>query len=424
MSFLAILRALRNRNYRLFFFGNGLSLIGTWVQTVTVGWLVYRLSHSSYVLGVAGALGTLPILLFSIFGGYVADRTNRFKVILTTQTFAMIQAFILAILTLTGGIRVGHILFLSFVLGTINAFDIPARQAFVVNIVEQKEDLPNAIALNSFLVNSARLIGPSIAGVLIAVVGEGVCFLINAVSYIAVIIALLMMHAPETVIGNPIASSENVIKKLQEGFRYVKTFAPVRTIILYVAFFSIFGMLHGVLMPVFAKEVFRGDARTLGFLVGSGGIGAIICAIFLASRHAHAGLGKVIHFSGLVFGLCLILFSHCKTFWFAVMILIIIGAGMVGQIVAANIIIQTLVPDEKRGRVMSFHTIAFMGTQPVGSYLAGLLGKTIGIQNTVMLGGVLCIIGSVILKKSYMSFLKDVGEENQQKNLIKKIFTG
>ncbi|MGB9642863.1 MAG: MFS transporter [Candidatus Ratteibacteria bacterium] len=386
MSFLAILRALRNRNYRLFFFGNGLSLIGTWVQTVTVGWLVYRLSHSSYVLGVAGALGTLPILLFSIFGGYVADRTNRFKVILTTQTFAMIQAFILAILTLTGGIRVGHILFLSFVLGTINAFDIPARQAFVVNIVEQKEDLPNAIALNSFLVNSARLIGPSIAGVLIAVVGEGVCFLINAVSYIAVIIALLMMHAPETVIGNPIASSENVIKKLQEGFRYVKTFAPVRTIILYVAFFSIFGMLHGVLMPVFAKEVFRGDARTLGFLVGSGGIGAIICAIFLASRHAHAGLGKVIHFSGLVFGLCLILFSHCKTFWFAVMILIIIGAGMVGQIVAANIIIQTLVPDEKRGRVMSFHTIAFMGTQPVGSYLAGLLGKTIGIQNTVMLG--------------------------------------
>ncbi|HOJ30805.1 MAG TPA: MFS transporter [bacterium] len=422
MSFLATLRALQNRNYRLFFFGNGLSLIGTWVQAVTVGWLVYRLSHSSYMLGIAGALGTLPILLFSIFGGYVADRVNRFKILLTTQTFAMIQAFTLAILTLTGHIKVGHVFFLSFVLGAINAFDIPARQAFVVNIVGKKEDLPNAIALNSFLVNGARLIGPSIAGVLIAAVGEGICFLINAVSYIAVIIALLMMHTPEIVVGNTITDSENMMKKLQEGFKYVKTFAPVRTIILYVAFFSIFGMFYGVLMPVFAKEVFRGNARTLGFLVGSGGIGAIVGAIFLASRRVHSGLGRVIHFAGLVFGVCLILFSLCKTFWLAVMILIIVGAAMVLQIVTSNIIIQTLVPDEKRGRVMSFHAIAFMGTQPAGSYLAGLLSKTMGIQNTVMLGGILCIIGSIVLKKTYTGFLRNLSDQDPQENLVKKIF--
>lgn len=425
-GFLATVRALKNRNYRLFFIGNGISLIGTWMQTVTIGWLVYKLSHSSYTLGATGALGTLPVLLFSIFGGYVADRINRFRIILTTQTLAMIQALSLAILTLTGHITVNHILFLSFVLGLINAFDIPARQAFVVNIVEKKEELANAIALNSFLVNSARLIGPSIAGVLVAAFGEGICFLINGISYIAVIFALLMMKVPSAKQVIDGRENENVLEKLHEGFSYVKTFVPVRTVILYVGFFSIFGMFYGVLMPVFAKEIFHGTARTLGFLIGSGGIGAIIAAIYLASRSTHSGLGRIIHIAGIVFGTGLILFSYTKNFWFAVMILIVVGAAMVLQIVTANIILQTLVSDEKRGRVMSFHTLAFMGTQPIGSYIAGVLGKTIGTQGTVFVSGIICIIGAIIFKVKYVSFLKKIETtvmDDSQRMLIKQTFS-
>lgn len=418
--FLTTMRALRNRNYRLFFTGNGLSLVGTWMQTVTVGWLVYRLSHSSYILGVTGALGTLPVLLFSIFGGYIADKISRYKVILVTQVFAMIQAFLLALLTLSGNIKVAHIMILSFILGTINAFDLPARQSFIVNIVEKKEDLPNAISLNSFLVNGARLVGPSIAGILVASFGEGICFLLNAVSYIAVISALLMMDVQKI---KPVVDSDNkgkVFEKLHEGFRYVIGFVPVRTVILYVAFFSTFGMFYGVLMPVFAKDVFSGTARTLGFLVGSGGFGAIIGAIYLASRRKHAGLGKVIHFAGIIFGLCIILFSYCSVLWFAVIILAIVGATMVLQIVTGNIVLQTLVSDEKRGRTMSFHTLAFMGTQPVGAYLAGFLGKHIGIQNTVLLSGILCIAGSIVFRMKYLSF----ASKDNENDTVKKVFIG
>ncbi|MCM8764093.1 MAG: MFS transporter [Candidatus Omnitrophica bacterium] len=414
------MRCLRNRNYRLLFFGNGLSLVGTWMQTVTVGWLVYKLSHSSYTLGVTGAFGTLPVLLFSLFGGYIADRINRYKIVLVTQFFAMIQAFIMALLTLSGNIRVTHIMILSFVLGAINAFDIPARQSFIVNIVEKKEDLSNAISLNSLLVNGARLIGPSIAGILVASFGEGICFLLNAVSYIAVILALLMMDVKKI---NPVVDSNNkgkVFEKLHEGFKYVIGFVPVRLVILYIAFFSIFGMFYGVLMPVFAKDVFSGTARTLGFLVGSGGFGAIIGAIYLASRRKHTGLGKTIHFAGVIFGLSLILFSSCSAFWLAAAILVIVGATMVLQIITGNIILQTLVSDEKRGRTMSFHTLAFMGTQPVSSYLAGLAGKSIGIQNTVLLSGILCIIGSMIFKKKYLSFVS----KNNSNDIVSRIFAG
>lgn len=420
---LQALSVLKNRNYRLFFFGNGISLVGTWMQAVTVGWLVYRISHSSYVLGITGSLGTLSVLLFSIFGGYVADRTNRYRIILTTQFLAMFQAFSLAILTLSGTIKIGHIFLLSFILGTINAFDLPARQAFIVNIVGKKKVLPNAIALNSFLVNGARLIGPSIAGILVAAVGEGICFLINGVSYIAVITALLMMGNPQKVIGNLDTKSINVFKNLQEGFRYVKGFKPIRIVILYVTYFSIFGMFYGVLMPVFAKDIFHGNASTLGFLVGSGGIGAIIGAIYLASRHIHTGLGRLIHLSGICFGTGLILFSYCKNFWVGLVILVIIGMCAVLQIVTANIILQTLVEEDKRGRVMSFHTLAFMGTQPVGSYLAGLLGKTIGISNAVLAGGVLCIAGSIVFRKQYLFFIRNL-QQTEQQTLIKRIFEG
>ncbi len=422
-NLLSTIRSLKNRNYRLFFFGNGLSLIGTWMQSVTVGWLVYKLSNSSYILGVAGALGTLPVMLFSLFGGYVADRANRFRILLITQSFAMVQAFLLAILTLTGIVRVSHILVLSFVLGAINAFDIPARQSFVVNVVEKKEDLPNAIALNSFLVNGTKLIGPSLAGIFIAAVGEGICFLINAISYTAVIAALLMMNVSYTTTNNSNMDRESIVKKLQEGIGYVKNFTPIRTVVLYVAYFSIFGMFYGVLMPVFAKEIFHGDARTLGFLVSSGGVGAIIGAIYLASRPVHKGLGKLIHTAGIFFGIALILFSYCRNLWVGLVLLVIVGTCMVLQLVTANIILQTLVPDEKRGRVMSFHTLAFTGTQPISSYIAGVLGNAIGVQKASLIGGILCIAGSIVFRKQYLSFLKNL-QKTEQYNLINRIFIG
>lgn len=390
------------------------------MQTTTVGWLVYRLSHSSYILGITGAFGTLPILLFSVFGGYAADRLSRYRIILVTQTFAMIQAFSLTLLTLSGNIKVAHIMLLSFILGTINAFDIPARQSFVVNIIEKKEDLPNAISLNSFLNNGARLLGPSVAGVIVAYAGEGICFLVNALSYGAVITALLMMDKSKVSTELRSENMNSIFEKLSEGFKYVRDFIPVRTIILYIAFFSIFGMSYGVLMPVFAKEVFKGTARTLGFLVGGGGFGAICGAVYLASRKNNTGLGKTIHFAGATFGLALMLFSHCRTFWIALFLLVIVGATTVLQIVTANIILQTIVPDEKRGRTMSFHTLAFMGTQPIGSYIAGLLGKTINVQNTVLICGLLCIIGSIAFRRQYKRF----SSLNKESGLIKKIFLG
>ncbi len=422
-GFITTIRSLKNRNYRLFFFGNGLSLIGTWMQSVTLGWLVYRLSNSPYILGITGALGTLPVMLFSIFGRYAADRMNRFKLLLITQSFAMIQALCLAILTLTGTIKVGHVFLLSFVLGTINAFDIPARQSFVVNVVENKEDMPNAIALNSFLANGAKLIGPSIAGILVATIGEGMCFLINALSYIAVIVALLMMDVSHITSDNFHIEKKYVIKKLQNGFMYVKNFRPIRIVVLYIAYFSIWGMLYGVLIPIFAKEIFHGNAKTLGFLVGSGGVGAIIGAIYLASKSIHKGLGKLIHTSGIVFGIALILFSYCKVFWLGLVLLAIVGMCMVLQFVSANIILQTLVSDEKRGRVMSFHTLAVTGTQPISAYLAGLLGKIIGVQNTTLIGAILCIAGSLAFRKNYLSFIKNQ-QNTKQAELIKQIFIG
>jgi MFS family permease len=388
-----VFRSLRYRNYRLFFGGQSLSLIGTWIQRIALPWLVYRLTGSALLLGVIGFAGQIPSFLLVPFAGVITDRYNRYHILIATQVLAMIQALILALLFFTGVIQVWHIVILGIILGCINAFDMPARQAFVVEMVEKRADLGNAIALNSSMVNGARLIGPSIAGVLIAATGEGICFLLNGLSYIFVIVSLLMMKvAPKKMK----TQNTRVIQGLKEGFSYAFGFPPIRSIILLLALVSLMGMPYAVLMPVFAKEILHGGSHTFGFLMGASGIGALIGAFYLASRKSVLGLGKVISLSAALFGLGLVLFSLSRSFPLSMILMFVIGTGMMLQMASCNTILQTLVDDDKRGRVMSFYSMAFIGTAPFGSLIAGGLANSIGAPNTLIIGGLLCIIGAAI----------------------------
>jgi MFS family permease len=388
-----VFRSLRYRNYRLFFGGQSLSLIGTWIQRIALPWLVYRLTGSALLLGVIGFAGQIPSFLLVPFAGVITDRYNRYHILIATQVLAMIQALILALLFFTGVIQVWHIVILGIILGCINAFDMPARQAFVVEMVEKRADLGNAIALNSSMVNGARLIGPSIAGVLIAATGEGICFLLNGLSYIFVIVSLLMMKvAPKKME----TQNTRVIQGLKEGFSYAFGFPPIRSIILLLALVSLMGMPYAVLMPVFAKEILHGGSHTFGFLMGASGIGALIGAFYLASRKSVLGLGKVISLSAALFGLGLVLFSLSRSFPLSMILMFVIGTGMMLQMASCNTILQTLVDDDKRGRVMSFYSMAFIGTAPFGSLIAGGLANSIGAPNTLIIGGLLCIIGAAI----------------------------
>jgi MFS family permease len=388
-----IFRSLRYRNYRLFFGGQSLSLIGTWIQRIALPWLVYRLTGSALLLGVVGFAGQIPALLLAPFAGVLTDRWNRYRILITTQVLAMIQALVLALLFFVGTIQVWHVVLLGIFIGFINAFDMPARQAFVVEMVDKKEDLGNAIALNSLMVNGARLLGPSIAGVLIAAMGEGICFLLNGLSYLFVIASLLMMKVTPRKIK---AQDTRVWQGLKEGFAYAFGFAPIRNIILLLAVVSLMGMPYTVLMPVFAKEILHGGSHTFGFLMGASGIGALLGALYLASRRSVLGLGKIIPLSATIFGFGLIAFSFSRIFVLSLGLILIAGLGMMMQMAGSNTIIQTIVEDDKRGRVMSFYTMAFIGTAPFGSLLAGGLANSIGAPHTLIFGGLLCIIGAVI----------------------------
>jgi MFS family permease len=391
-----IFRALSHRNYRLFFGGQSISLIGTWMQLVAVNWLVYRLTHSAFMLGLVGFSSRIPAFLFTPLAGVFVDRWNRHRILVGTQVLSMIQALILALLVLTGTIAVWQIIFLSIVLGLVNAFDIPVRQAFVVDMIERREDLGNAIALNSSLVNGARLVGPSIAGVLIATLGEGICFLMNGLSFLAVIAALLAMTVrseKKAVLRTP------VWRGLEEGFRYAFGFAPIRAVLLLLALVSLMGMPYAVLMPIFAAKILQGGPQTLGFLLGASGIGALTGAIFLASRNNVLGLGRIIVIASSFFGLGLIGFSLSRIFWLSLLLMGLTGFGMMVQMTSSNTVLQTLVDEDKRGRVMSFYAMAFMGMVPFGSLLAGGLANTIGAPNTVLAGGIMCILGSLIFMK-------------------------
>ena len=384
-----ITRALRHRNYQLFFFGQGTSLVGTWMQRIALGWLVYRLTNSAVMLGVVGFSSQIFTFVGPPFAGVLADRTNRQYLIVATQTLAMVQAFALAALTLTGTIAVWHIIVLSVFLGLVNSFDIPIRQSFVVEMLESKEDLPNAIALNSFLVNGAKLVGPSVGGVLVALVGEGVCFLVNGISFMAVIGALLAMKVKRV---ERHARKSDVFQNLKEGVRYALGSAPIRAILGQAALISLMGMSYMVLLPVFAKDILHGDSRTFGFLMAATGVGALGGAVFLASRENVRGLGRVIALAGVLFGACVIAFSFSKNLWLSVMLLVLTGFGAMAQMASCNTLLQTIVEDDKRGRVMSFYTMAFMGMGTFGSLLMGWLADALSPTWALTIGGAGCMI--------------------------------
>jgi MFS family permease len=391
-----IFRGLSHRNYRLFFAGQGISLIGTWMQQIAMSWLVYRLTNSAFLLGVIGFSSQICSFVFSPFAGVLSDRWNRHHILVATQSLAMVQAFILASLTLMGVIAVHQLIILAIFLGLVNAFDMPTRQAFVAEMLEKREDLGNAIALNSFLFNGARLVGPSIAGILISILGEGMCFFLNGFSFLAVIIALLAMKMTP---NKRETERTQLWQGLKEGFAYAFRFPPIRSILFFLGWISLVGMANTTLMPVFAKDILHGGPHTYGFLMGAIGVGAIIGAIFLASRRSVLGLGRIIVIASGIFGFGLIFFSLSHVLWLSLLLLSLTGFGMMVHMASSNTILQTMVDDDKRGRVMSLYTMAFMGMAPFGSLAGGSLAGRIGAPYTLIIAGTSCMLGSFLFAK-------------------------
>jgi MFS family permease len=383
-------RALRHRNFRLFVGGQSISLIGTWMTRLATSWLVYRLTHSALLLGVVGFSGQILTFLLAPFAGVWIERMDRRKILVWTQALAAVQSLALAALTLARVINIWEIIALSLFQGLINSFDMPGRQAFIVQMVEVREDLGNAIGINSSIVNSARLIGPALAGIVIAAWGEGWCFLIDGVSYLAVIASLLMMRL------KPIEyrrTSTSMLDQMREGWSYVSTFVPIRTVLTLFAILSLMGWPYAVLLPIFAARVLHGGPNTLGWLTGASGVGALAAALALTLRRSVVGLTKSIQRAAAMFGAGLILFGLSHTLWLSLLVMLVIGYGMMLGLAGSNTIIQTLVPEDKRGRVMSYYTMAFVGMAPFGSLLAGGLAHWIGAPHTVMITGACCLLG-------------------------------
>jgi MFS family permease len=416
MNIKTVFRALRHKNYRLFFSGQSISLIGTWMQQIAVSWLVYRMTNSAFLLGLVGFSSQISTFLLAPLAGVIADRHHRQRLLLITQSLAMLQAIVLYVLYVTHSIGVWHILLLSLFLGAVNAFDIPIRQAFTVEMINNREDLSNAIALNSSMVNAARLIGPSIGGILIALFGEGTCFLINALSYIAVLLSLAMMKLPRWEHSG--SHKESVILQLREGFSYALNFMPIRTILILLAVMSMVAGGVQALMPVFARDIFHGGSRALGLLVAASGLGALIGAIYLAGRKNVLGLSKVIAYTAALFGGGVIIFSRTSVLMIAMPILLFSGFGMMVQMASSNIILQTIVEEDKRGRVMSFYAMAFMGLSPFGSLFSGVLAVKIGAGNTLLWGGFLCIIAAIIFALQLPAFRGLVRQVYIKKGII------
>ena len=391
MYFKQTFRSLQSRNYALFFSGQSISLIGTWTQRIATAWLVYRLTNSAWLLGVAGFASQLPTFLLSPYAGVITDRMDRYKVLMVTQILAMIQATILCTLFYMQVIQVWQIIILGISLGLINAFDVPARQSLVVKMVDDKNDLGNAIALNSSMVNAARLIGPSVAGILIASFGEGICFLINAISYLFVLTTLSFIQIkPEKIV----LSGKNILHEFKEGFYYTFRNVPMRTLILLLAMVSLVGLPYTVLMPIFSGKILHGSSHTFGFLMAATGIGALAGSLYMASLKSVIGLEKLIPVSTIIFGSGIVLFAFSRNIYLSMFILLFVGLGMIFQMAATNTIIQTIVEENKRGRVLSFYTMAFMGTAPFGSILAGWSANAVGAPNTFIIGGLLCIVSA------------------------------
>jgi len=392
-----IFRSLRSRNYRLFVTGQSVSLIGTWMTRVAIGWLVYRLTGSAFMLGVVGFAGNIPSFFLAPIAGVWLDRWDRHRALVLTQVFAMVHSLTLAILTLTGIITIPQILVLSVVQGFINAVDMPARQAFLVQMVDQREDLGNAIAINSSMVHSARLIGPALAGLMIAATGEGYCFLLDGISYVGVVISLLLMSVVSRSTAKP---SRHVLHELREGWSYVVGFPPIRSILLLVVLTSLVGLPYSILMPAFASDVLHGGAHAFGALVAASGAGAFVGAVSLAIRKSVLGLGRRIAVAAALFGVALIVFGLSRNLWLSLAVLPFTGFGLIQQLASCNTIIQTIVDDDKRGRVMAFYSMAFRGIMPFGSLLAGSLASAFGAPATVIIGGGICLAGSLWFARS------------------------
>jgi MFS family permease len=414
-------RALGHRNYRLFFGGQSVSLIGTWMTRVATAWLVYRLTHSAFLLGVVGFSGQIPAFLLGPLAGVWVDRWNRHRVLVVTQVLSMAQSFVLAALALSGRITVWDIIGLSVFQGAINAFDMPARQAFLIQMVEAREDLANAIALNSSMVNGSRLIGPSLAGLLIAAAGEGYCFLIDGISYVAVVGSLLAMQiitAPERRAGR------KVWPELSEGWHYAWRFAPIRAILLLLALVSLVGMPYTVLMPIFAGRVLHGGPHTLGFLMGASGVGALVGTVTLAMRKTVLGLGRLIALSAGLFGVALMGFALSRSLWLSLLLMMAVGFGLMRQLAASNTILQTIVDEDKRGRVMSFYSMAFMGMAPIGSLLAGTAANRVGAPWTLAVGGALAVLGAIWFASQLAEIRKLIRPIYLQLGIISELATG
>jgi MFS family permease len=397
--------ALRSRNYRLFFAGQGISLIGSWMTQIATVWLVYHITSSPLMLGVVGFTSQIPNFILTPFGGVLVDRFPRHRILITTQVLAMLQSLSLAALALTNNINIELILVLSFIQGVISAADAPARQAFVTELVDRKEDLANAIAINSTMFNGARLIGPAIGGLLIARVGEAYCFLIDGVSYIAVIAALLAMRfQPKkmpAIDGNP-------IQRIKEGFTYAFRSPPIRAILMLSALVSLMGMQYTVLVPVFADKVLNGNAQTLGFLMAASGVGAVFGGIYLVSRKTVVGLGKLIVLGPALLGIGLITFSFSRYLPLSLLAMLMVGLGTILQIASGNTVLQTIIDDDKRGRVMSLYTMSFLGMVPFGNLLGGSIADRIGAPNTLLISGSVCLLGSLFFSRQLPALKKIV----------------
>jgi MFS family permease len=384
------LRALRHRNFQLFFSGQLISLTGTWMQSVAQAWLVYSMTKSALLLGSVGFASQIPVFLFAPFGGITADRVNRQRLVIVTQTCSMILAGILAWLTLSGRVHVWHIFLLAGLLGVVNAFDIPGRQAFLIDMVG-KEDLMNAIALNSSMFNGARVVGPAVAGILVARIGEGWCFAANSLSYIAVLIGLLLMKVRSV----PRISNRSPIEDIIEGFRWVNRTKIIRSLLFLIGLISLVGMPYTVLMPVFADKILHGGARGLGILMGATGVGALFGALTLAAKTGIKGLGRWVTITCATLGISLFLFSFSTSFWLSAALLLPCGYSMMLQMACSNTLIQTIVPDHLRGRVMSLYSMMFMGMAPFGAFFGGALANRIGAPMTVAVGGIACVFGAI-----------------------------
>ena len=379
------------------------------------------MTESTVLLGLVSFAGQIPTFLLAPFAGVLTDKFNKYNVLLVTQIISMFQAFALAILALTGIIEVWHIVVLSIILGSVNAFDVPSRHSFLIEMVGRKEDLGNAVALNSMMFNGARLIGPSIAGLMLVTTGEGICFLINAISYIFVIISLLMMNVPKKKLKEKTGS---LIKDLNEGWAYTFGFAPIKHIILLLGLVSLMGTSYQVLMPVFARDILKGGSDTYGFLMGSAGLGALIGALFLASRESVIKLGRVIPIAAAGFGTMLVALSFTRLMSFSLLFMLFIGVGLMLHTAASNTILQTITEDDKRGRVMSFYTMAIMGTAPFGSLLSGALAKLIGTPLTIMFGGLCCMVGALLFYRKLPELKRKVRPVYVKMGIIPEVATG